>query len=271
MQQASPNSILFERWLWVCPVISFFFLLPKGVILLMEKLVHSSAGPHSAIFQEERVGQRSPAPVWIRRQPSLHPPCVLDPSLSFLHSKRVTPRGAMQTAVTRKKMGLSTGTLRWLERQQSHLDVLRPVALMGSCLFLQPTGLSLLLKPLPTWTREKVSNQDLARLKLRWNSPTTGERKAFPTWSLRKRPAETLWRTRLCWNQTRNGFSCHLKFCHQAAQPEVCRRRAKKRPKDSAKVTHASWTQAQIPPKGPAAEELETLLLGLLQADLMTL
>lgn len=202
----------------------------------MEKLVRSSAGPHSAIFQEERVGQRSPAPVWIRRQPSLRPPCVLDPSLSFLHSKRVTPRGAMQTAVTGTKKGLSTGTSRWLGRQQSHLDVLRPVALRGWCLLLHQTGLTLPLKPRPTRSWEKVSTQDPARLKWRESSPRTGERKAFPTWSLRRRPAETLWRTRLRRNQTRKGFSCHLKFCHQAA----CRRRAKRRPKDSAKVRHAS-------------------------------
>lgn len=135
-------------------------------MLLMEKSVPSSAGPHSAIFQGGRVGLRSPAPVWIRGQPSFRPPCVLDPSLSFLLFKRATPKKGMQVAVTGTKKGLSSGTSRWMERQPSHLDVLRLVTLIGSCLLLHPTGLSLPLKLPQTWSWEKVSTQHPARVKL---------------------------------------------------------------------------------------------------------
>lgn len=203
----------------------------------MEESVPSSAGPHSAIFQGGRVGPRSPAPVWIKGQPSSRPLCVLDPSLSFLRSKRATPRVGMRAAVTGTKKDRSSGTSHWLERQRSHLDVLWLVTLMGSCPLLHPTGLSLPLEPPQTWSWEKVSTQHPARSNWRRSSPRAGERKAFPTRRLRVSPAvvPTPRRMRLCGNQTRKGFRFHLKLCHQARRP-----RAKARRGDSAKVRHAS-------------------------------
>lgn len=215
---------------------SFFLPLPEGVILLMEESLPSSAGPHSASFQGGRVGPKFPAPVWIRGRPSFRPPCVLDLSQSFPRSKCATPKRGTWTAVTGTKKGLRSGAPRRPERQRRRFDALRPLTLMESCLPLHPTGLTLPLNLPQTRSWEKASAQHPARLKPRPSSPrrVAGEKEASPARCLTPTTpvVSARWRTRLY----RNQFSFHLKFCHRAARPEVC----KGRPRDSAKVRRAS-------------------------------
>lgn len=124
---------------------SLFFLLPKGVILLMEESAPSSAGPRSLTSQPERDGLRSPAPVWMRDHLSFHPHYVPVLYPSFLHSKRVTPRQWMWTPETGTKKGSSNGT------PCCPLAIRQSVRLSGSCPVLYPTVLALPPTPPLQW------------------------------------------------------------------------------------------------------------------------
>lgn len=149
------------------------FLVPKGVILPAEGSAPSSAGLHSLTLRPERDGPRSPAPVWIREQPSFHLPCapVLCPSSP--RSKHVTLRQGMRTPVTRTNGGSSSGKLYWLEKRECPLAILplSHVRLLCWLLVLCPAVLALLPLPPLHWDPRRISapHRHPAPLKSQWN------------------------------------------------------------------------------------------------------
>lgn len=150
-----------------------FFPLPKGVILPVEELAPSSAGPHSLTSQPDRDGPRSLAPAWTREQPFCHPPCAPDPCPSSLLSKRVTSKRGMSTWVTGTKGGSSSGTPCWLGRQWCPLAILplAPVRLSCRRLVLCPAVSAPLPPPPLHWGQRTVSapHKHPAPLKFQWN------------------------------------------------------------------------------------------------------
>lgn len=136
-----------------------FCLLPKGVILLVERSVPFSTGLHSVTSQPERDGPKSRAPVLIREQLTFHLPCTPVRCPSSPHSKRVTLRRGMWTPVSGTKGGSSSGTPRRPVRQRCPSAILPHCPVRLSCwqLVLYPTVLALLPPSQLHWSRRRIS------------------------------------------------------------------------------------------------------------------